>query len=99
MGDEMNVIDKIKLDCFNMDVSHQHVGIVAQGICRERCTARICLNICPSEVYQWNEAISNDIIVHYVQCIECGACRIACPEQNIYFDYPRGGYGVIHRYG
>jgi len=50
-------------------------------------------------VYQWNDEGSADIVVQYTQCIECGACRIACPCDNIYFDYPRGGFGVIHRYG
>jgi len=95
----MNLIDKIKLDTFNMDTSYQHVGIVDLTICREQCKSRACLKICPSQVYQWTDDINSDIFVHYVQCIECGACRIACPKQNIFFDFPRSGYGIMHRYG
>lgn len=95
----MNLIEKIKLDMFKMDFEHQHVGIVDQTICRNTCKSRACLKICPSVVYQWNEALDADIVVNYVQCIECGACRIACPEQNIFFDFPRSGYGVMHQYG
>ncbi|HWR57220.1 MAG TPA: 4Fe-4S dicluster domain-containing protein [Negativicutes bacterium] len=95
----MKLIEKIRLDCFKMDLSHQHVGIRDHTVCRERCSLRSCLRICPAEVYQWNDEVSAEILVQYVQCIECGACRIACPCENIYFDYPRGGFGVIHRYG
>jgi ferredoxin like protein len=95
----MSLIEKIKLDTFCMDLHHQHVGIVDESVCKERCSSRVCLKICPSEVYQWDYNTSSNIVVRYVQCIECGACRIACPECNIYFDFPRGGYGVMHRYG
>jgi ferredoxin like protein len=99
MNSTEKLIDKIKLDAFYVDKDFQHVGITDKSICRSKCQSKACLKLCPSEVYQWNYERSQDIVVRYEQCIECGACRIACPEQNVFFDYPRGGYGTLHRYG
>lgn len=33
------------------------------------------------------------------RCVECGACRIVCPYGNIDWHYPRGGFGIVYRFG
>jgi len=33
-------------------------------------------------------------------CVECGTCRIiAEPSGDIEWNYPRGGYGVLFKFG
>jgi ferredoxin like protein len=31
--------------------------------------------------------------------LECGSCRIACPLLNIEWRFPKGGYGISHKFG
>ncbi|MEM4768974.1 MAG: 4Fe-4S dicluster domain-containing protein, partial [Saccharolobus sp.] len=52
--------------------------------------------VCPANVYTW---INQKIIISYENCVECGACRIACPFGNISWNYPRYGLGIALRYG
>ncbi|WP_243678951.1 4Fe-4S dicluster domain-containing protein [Vulcanisaeta distributa] len=32
-------------------------------------------------------------------CLECGTCRVVCPENNIEWNYPKSGFGVQYRFG
>jgi ferredoxin like protein len=31
--------------------------------------------------------------------LECGSCRIICPQGAIRWVYPRGGFGICYQYG
>lgn len=62
------------------------------------CKSRICTIICPAKVYEWD--IENDcLIVNHENCLECGACRIACEKKSIEWAYPKSGKGVVFKYG
>ena len=33
-------------------------------------------------------------------CLECGTCRIICTTyRNVDWEYPRGGYGILFKFG
>ena len=33
-------------------------------------------------------------------CLECGSCRIICNEHfNVDWEYPRGGHGILFKFG
>jgi ferredoxin like protein len=33
-------------------------------------------------------------------CLECGTCRIICSDfRNVAWEYPRGGYGILFKFG
>ena len=33
-------------------------------------------------------------------CMECGTCRVLCEASGeITWNYPRGGYGVLYKFG
>ena len=33
-------------------------------------------------------------------CLECGTCRVVCDElKNAHWNYPRGGYGILIKFG
>lgn len=90
-----NIDDKlfsVKYICDNQ--SHL---IVDQEKCR-KCKEKYCTFICPANVYSW-EADEKILAVRYENCLECGACRIACEKRCIDWKYPRAGYGMGFKQG
>ena len=75
---------------------HSHLEVISQETCRTKCGNRACTTFCPAQVYKWEE---DRLMVSHENCLECGCCRIACPQRNIQWRYPRGGFGVTFRYG
>lgn len=90
----MKIEDKLFLDRFRVD-TESHLKIVDEGKCRD-CAGQPCLYFCPANVYRLE---GDRISVNYEGCLECGSCRIGCPELNIEWRFPRGGYGVSHKFG
>ena len=66
--------------------------------CVSLCQGRPCVSVCPAKVYEWEEGLKK-VLVAYENCIECGACRMLCPHDNIVCDWPAGGFGVKYKYG
>jgi ferredoxin like protein len=61
-----------------------------------RCPERICLTLCPVENFFLE---GQRVMLKWEDCLECGACRIACPLEALDWDYPEGGFGISYRYG
>ena len=32
-------------------------------------------------------------------CLECGTCRLVCDSDNVDWNYPRGGFGILFKFG
>lgn len=64
----------------------------------KNCKAKSCTLVCPANVWEWDEETQN-ITVNYENCLECGACRIACDYQSIKWEYPKGNKGVTFKQG
>lgn len=62
------------------------------------CASKVCTYICPANVYEWDEE-NKKLLIGYENCLECGACRIACPDKNINWEYPKGTKGVTFKNG
>ena len=62
------------------------------------CKDRPCTKICPADVYEWNDE-NKRLIVNFENCLECGACRIACPKHALKWEYPKGTKGVTFKQG
>jgi ferredoxin like protein len=53
---------------------------------------------CPAGCYDVNDQGQVEISVD--GCLECGTCRVICgPSGEIEWSYPRGGYGVMFKFG
>ena len=72
---------------------YSHLTIKDKKLCQD-CNVHNCLIICPSDVFSWDET-HKKLEVLWQRCVECGACEPACP-QNIEYNHPKGGYGVVH---
>jgi ferredoxin like protein len=73
-------------------LNRSHISL-DEHLCRE-CLNRICTYICPAEVYLWDES-SRKIDVRYENCLECGACRVAC--DGIEWTNPAWGTGIMYK--
>ena len=62
------------------------------------CTSKVCTYICPANVYAWDDE-AKKLIVGHENCLECGACRIACEKKCIEWSYPKGTKGVTFKQG
>ena len=90
----MKIEDKLFLDRFKVD-EESHLRITDADKCR-KCADRPCLYLCPANVYR----LEGDCVsVNHEGCLECGSCRVACPLLNIDWRFPRGGYGISHKFG
>ena len=41
--------------------------------------------------------LNDEIKVEYENCLECGACRMICPNNAIEWQYPKSSKGVIYK--
>ncbi|MBN1317387.1 MAG: 4Fe-4S binding protein [Anaerolineales bacterium] len=62
----------------------------------ESCDLQSCLYVCPAGCFTLEDG---QIQFSYEGCLECGTCRVVCPNKALTWDYPLGGYGVSFRYG
>ena len=90
--------DKLFKNRYVEDSGHPHIEIANQDVCRDKCSGKYCNYFCPAGVYEWDEE-KRQTIVSFGNCIECGACAIGCPYDNILCQTPRGGYGVQFQLG
>src|SRR5712691_7621769 len=75
---------------YKEDTGHPHIEITDQAVCAHDCKGKYCTHFCPAGVYEWNEE-QKKTLVSSGNCIECGACSIGCPFDNIACHSPRGG--------
>ena len=86
-----SIQDKLAIMKYNCsDVSHL---ILNPEICK-KCKDKTCTYICPANVYTIDDE-TGEILVSYENCLECRACRIACPKKKIDWRYPDSGCGVV----
>ena len=59
---------------------------------------RSLISICPAGCYTADE--DGRVEIASDGCMECGTCRIVCQATGeIEWSYPRGGYGVLFKFG
>ncbi|HXC78294.1 MAG TPA: 4Fe-4S dicluster domain-containing protein [Candidatus Acidoferrum sp.] len=90
--------DKLFTVKYNEDSGKPHIEIIDQQVCGTKCKGKYCTHFCPAGVYEWNEE-QKKTLVSFGNCIECGACSIGCPFDNILCHSPRGGYGAQFKHG
>lgn len=94
---ELSLEAKLGLDVFKIDSEQPHI-IIDHEACRESCTLRPCLYVCPADLYSFIEE-RDEIFVDYEGCLECGTCVIVCQDEALEWHYPRAGYGIQYRLG
>ncbi|MDR3437094.1 ferredoxin family protein [Telmatospirillum sp.] len=55
-------------------------------------------HVCPAGCYSLGDGGKVEIVAD--GCMECGTCRVLCgPTGEIEWNYPRGGFGVLYKFG
>jgi len=92
----MEAAELLSLNKFTVAEEMPHI-ILDKEICKG-CQDRPCLIVCPAVLYKLDS--NQEISFDYAGCLECGTCRIICPNRGIAsWNYPRGTFGVSFRYG
>jgi ferredoxin like protein len=94
---EMSLDARLGLDKYEIDEEQSHIHI-EQSLCLA-CGLKPCLTVCPAAVYVLADGA---VVARYENCLECGTCQIACDTGGngaITWNPPRGGFGIVYRYG
>ena len=91
----VNVEEKLFQNRYRVDADRAHIRIRDQAACG-RCAEKPCVVCCPAACWRLEED-RVDVVVD--GCLECGTCRVVCAPGNVEWDYPRGGYGILFKFG
>ncbi|TWA98921.1 ferredoxin family protein [Bradyrhizobium stylosanthis] len=90
------VEDKLFNNRYLVDTGRPHIKVRPHA--KPSTQLLSMLKACPARCYELSEDGQVEATVD--GCIECGTCRIICEETgDIEWSYPRGGYGVLFKFG
>ena len=95
-GPVVNVEDKLYTNRYQVDAGHPHITVKPHD---KPSKALLSLTTtCPAGCYSLNDKGHVEIAVD--GCLECGTCRVVCAAtKDIEWNYPRGGFGVLFKFG
>ena len=94
----INVEEKLFQNRYKVDHGRPHIQIKNPDICRNECASQACTFVCPAACYKAEGNRSVMLITD--GCLECGSCRVICTEfTNVAWEYPRGGHGILFKFG
>ena len=92
---KVSIEDKLFLDRFRV-AEEPHIRIIDGAVCLDNCEEQPCLYLCPANVYRLER---DHVSVASEGRWGCASCRIGCPNLNIEWRFPTGGYGISHKFG
>lgn len=93
---ETRVEDKLYYNRYLVDVGRPHIKVREHA--QPSAQLRTMLTACPARCYALNDKGQVEVTVD--GCIECGTCRVLCERNgDIEWSYPRGGFGVLFKFG
>ncbi|GEO81388.1 ferredoxin family protein [Pararhodospirillum oryzae] len=92
----MKIEEKLYQNRYRVFEGEPHVCIDPTKADVEALKAMV--NICPAGCYVETEDGKVEVVPD--GCMECGTCRIVCQDTGaLQWGYPRGGYGVLFKFG
>jgi ferredoxin like protein len=95
-GLAVKVEEKLYQNRYLVDAGRPHIKVLPH----ETPSAELLslVRMCPAGCYSQNDGGQVEITVD--GCLECGTCRIVTAETGeVQWTYPRGGYGVLFKFG
>ena len=94
----VNVEEKLFQNRYKVDHGRPHIRIKDAAVCSNECAQQSCTYVCPASCYKAEGNGSVTLITD--GCLECGSCRVICNEHfNVAWEYPRGGHGILFKFG
>lgn len=95
-GPTAKVEEKLYQNRYLVDAGRPHIRVKPHKVPSPGLLAMI--RLCPAGCYARTE--SGQVEVTADGCLECGTCRIVTRETGeIEWNYPRGGFGVLYKFG
>lgn len=92
----VRVEDKLYQNRYLVDAGRAHIKVRPHTVPSQALLS--LLKACPARCYKLNDKGQVEITAD--GCVECGTCRIIGePTGDIEWSYPRGGYGVLFKFG
>jgi ferredoxin like protein len=92
----VRVEDKLFHNRYLVDVGRPHIAVRPHD--QPSANLLALTRICPAKCYEEND--KGQVEITPDGCMECGTCRILCEASGeIEWDYPRGGFGVLFKFG
>lgn len=92
------VEEKLFENRYRVDEGRPHIKIVDPAICLGQCSGKQCAMCCPAGCYAVEDG--GHVVLTTDGCLECGTCRVVCDEHfNVDWAYPRGGFGILYKFG
>ncbi|WP_127088155.1 ferredoxin family protein [Aquabacter cavernae] len=90
------VEEKLFQNRYLVDAGRPHIRVAAHTAPSANLLAMT--RLCPAGCYGLNDAGQVEVVPD--GCFECGTCRVLCePSGEIEWNYPRGGFGVLFKFG
>lgn len=94
----INVEEKLFQNRYRVDEGRPHIYINDPQICANSCATQSCTFACPAACYAKDEG--GGVLLTTDGCLECGTCRVICSDHhNVNWSYPRGGHGILFKFG
>jgi ferredoxin like protein len=94
----VNIEEKLFQNRYRVDVGRPHIKIKDPAVCTNDCQPKSCTYVCPASCYKVEGNGGVTLITD--GCLECGSCRIICNQFfNVDWEYPRGGHGILFKFG
>ncbi|TIL82186.1 MAG: ferredoxin family protein [Mesorhizobium sp.] len=93
---KLRVEEKLYQNRYLVDPGRPHITVKPH----ERPSANLLAltHICPAKCYELND--KGQVETTSDGCMECGTCRVLCEGNGeIVWNYPRGGFGVLFKFG
>jgi ferredoxin like protein len=92
----VKVEDKLYQNRYLVDAGRPHIRIRAHEVPSRGLLAMT--RLCPAGCYSVTD--SGQVEISADGCVECGTCRIVTAGTGeIEWNYPRGGFGVLYKFG
>lgn len=90
------VEEKLFQNRYLVDAGRPHIKIRAHEVPSRGLLAMT--HLCPAGCYSLSD--SGQVEISADGCVECGTCRIVTSGTGeIEWNYPRGGFGVLYKFG
>lgn len=94
----IKVEEKLFQNRYRVDAGRPHIQIKDANVCQARCKTKQCTYCCPAACY--TKEADGRVVLITDGCLECGTCRVICKDfSNVEWEYPRGGYGILFKFG
>jgi ferredoxin like protein len=92
----MRIEDKLFQNRYLVDAGKPHIKVRPHG--KPSAALLALTTACPAGCYELSA--KGQVEITPDGCMECGTCRvIGEPSGDIEWDYPRGGFGVLFKFG